>query len=125
MSEPTVRLEVEDVVNAGTDWRVRWRVTNTARDPVRLVSVQAPHGRFRAAAMDLNKVLVESAVVEQVVRVDVAGGADIENAFVIFVVESGDQTWRVLFRIRVLIRGGTPAPVVEAVTSHGVGFSEA
>lgn len=126
MSDPMIAIEVQDVTRAGTEWRVRWNVTNTTGDPVRLVSVQAPHGKFRAEPMDLNKMLVESAVVEQVVRVDAASGEDIENAFVIFLIGSGDQTSRVLFRLRVHIGDdGTPAPVIEAITSHPVGFSGA
>jgi hypothetical protein len=126
MSDPMIAIELLDVTRAGTEWRLRWQVTNAAGDQIRLVSMQAPHGKFRAEPMDLNKVLVESAVVEQVVRVDAAAGDDIENAFVIFLVGSGDQTWRVLFRLRVHVGDdGTPAPVIEAITSHPVGFSEA
>ena len=126
MSDPMIALEMLDATRAGTEWRVRWNVTNTTGDPVRLVSVQAPHGKFRADAMDLNKMLIESAVVEQVVRVDAASGKDIENAFVIFLIGSGDQTWRVLFRLRVHIGDdGAPAPVIEAITSHPVGFTGA
>lgn len=126
MSDPLIAIAMQDVTRAGTDWRLRWAVTNTSGDPVRLVSVQAPHGKFRAEPMDLNRVLAESAVVEQIVRVDAADREDIENAFVIFLVGSGDQTWRVLFRLRVRINDdGSPAPIVEAVTSHPVGFSEA
>ena len=126
MSEPLIAIEVQDVAVAGMDWRLRWKVTNASGEPVRLVSVQAPHGKFRAEPMDLNKVLADNAVVEQTVRVDGQPGGDIENAFVIFLVGSGDQTWRVLFRLRVHINDdGSPAPVIEAVTSHPVGFSEA
>ena len=126
MGEPMIAIEMQGAARAGTDWRLRWQVTNTTGDPVRLVSVQAPHGKFCAEPIDLNKVLVESAVVEQVIRVDAAPGEDVENAFLIFLVGSGDQTWRVLFRLRVHIGDdGSPAPVIEAVTSHPVGFSGA
>jgi hypothetical protein len=126
MSDPMIAIEMVDVTRAGAEWRIRWQVTNTTADPVRLVSVQAPHGKFRAEAIALNKMVVTTAVVEQVVRVDAAPGQDIENAFVIFLVGSGDQTWRVLFRLRVRIAGdGAPAPAIEAITSHPVGFSEA
>jgi hypothetical protein len=121
-----IAIEMVDVTRAGAEWRIRWLVANTTADPVRLVSVQAPHGKFRSESMDLNKMVVETAVVEQVVRVDATPGQDIENAFVIFLVGSGDQTWRVLFRLRVRVAGdGTPAPAIEAITSHPVGFSEA
>lgn len=126
MSDPLIAIALQDVARAGADWRLRWAVTNTTSDPLRLVSVQAPHGKFRAEPIDLNKVLVDSAVVEQTARVDARPGEDIENAFVIFLVGSGEQTWRVLFRLRVHINDdGSPAPVIEAVTSHPVGFSEA
>jgi len=126
MSDPMIAIEMQEVARAGTEWRLRWQVTNTSSDPVRLVSVQAPHGKFRAEPMALNKMLVETAAVDQVVRVDAAPGEDIENAFVIFLVGSGDQTWRVLFRLRVHISDdGAPAPVIEAITSHPVGFTGA
>ncbi len=126
MSDPLIAIEVLELARAGTEWRLRWQVTNTSSDPVRLVSVQAPHGKFRAEPLALNKMLVETAAVEQIVRVDAARGEDIENAFVIFLVGSGDQTWRVLFRLRVHVSDdGTPAPVIEAITSHPVGFTEA
>ena len=63
--------------------------------------------------------------VEQTVRIEGAAGEDIENAFVIFVVVKEKETWRVLFRVRVhLGSDGTPAPVVEAMSTHRVGFSE-
>jgi hypothetical protein len=121
-----IAIEMLDVTRAGTEWRLRWQVTNASTDPVRLVSVQAPHGKFRGDLMDLNKMLVETAIVEQLVRVDASPGEDIENAFLIFLVGSDDQTRRVLFRLRVHINDdGTPAPAIEAVTSHPVGFSEA
>ena len=126
MSDPMIAIAMQDVARAGTEWRLRWQVTNTSSDPVRLVNVHAPHGKFRAEPMELNKTLVETALVEQMVRLDAAPGEDIENAFVIFLVGSGDQTWRVLFRLRVHVSDdGAPAPVIEAITSHPVGFTEA
>ena len=126
MSDPMIAIQMQDVARVGTEWRLRWQVTNTTGDPVRLVSVQAPHGKFRADPMDLNKMLVDTAIVEQVIKVDAAPDEDIENAFVIFLVGSGDQTWRVLFRLRVHTSDdGTPTPAIEATTSHPVGFSEA
>ena len=43
----------------------------------------------------------------------------------IFVAVKEHETWRVLFRVRVRMSAdGTPAPVVEAMSTHRVGFTE-
>lgn len=63
-------------------------------DPLRVISVRAPHATFRAERTDLTKKLVETGVVEQAVRVNAASDEDIENVFVIFLVGSGDQSSR-------------------------------
>lgn len=121
-----LRLEPRDVIRVNGSWRVRWRVTNVGNDHVRLVAVRAPHSRFRSDPIDLNVVVVESAGIEQTLRIEAAPGEEIENAFVIFVVVKERETWRVLFRVRVHVGAdGTPAPAVEAMSSHRVGFSEA
>jgi hypothetical protein len=126
VSEPVLRLEARDAIRVNGSWRVRWRVTNVGTEHVRLVAVRAPHSRFRADATDLNVVVVETVGVEQTLRVEAAPGEEIENAFVIFVVVKDKQTWRVLFRVRVHMDAeGTPAPIVEAMSTHRVGFSEA
>ena len=126
MSEPVLRLESRDAVRVNGSWRIRWRVTNVGSEHVRLVAVRAPHGRFRADSTDLNVVVVETVIVEQTLRVEAAPGEEIENAFVIFVVVKDKQTWRVLFRVRVHMDAeGTPAPIVEAMSTHRVGFAEA
>jgi hypothetical protein len=126
MSEPILQLEARDAVRVNGSWRVRWRVTNVGGEHVRLVAVRAPHSRFRADPVDLNVVVVESAAVEQTLRIEAAPGEEIENAFVIFVVVKEHETWRVLFRVRVLVGAdGTPAPAVEAMSTHRVGFAEA
>jgi hypothetical protein len=126
MSEPVLRLEAREAVRVNGSWRVRWRVTNAGSDHVRLVAVRAPHGRFRSDPVDLNVVAVETVNVEQTLRVEAAPGEEIENAFVIFVVVADRETWRVLFRVRVRMDAeGTPAPLVEAMNTHRVGFTEA
>jgi hypothetical protein len=126
MSEPVLRLEARDAVRVNGSWRVRWRVTNAGSDHVRLVAVRSPHSRFRSDPVDLNVVAVESVNVEQTLRIEAAPGEEIENAFVIFVVVTDHETWRVLFRVRVRMDAeGTPAPVVEATSTHRVGFAEA
>jgi len=126
VSEPVLRLESRDAVRVNGSWRIRWRVTNVGSEHVRLVAVRAPHGRFRADSTDLNVVVVETVIVEQTLRVEAAPGEEIENAFVIFVVVKEHETWRVLFRVRVHVGAdGTPAPLVEAMSTHRVGFAEA
>jgi hypothetical protein len=126
MSEPILQLEARDAVRVNGSWRVRWRVTNIGSEHVRLVAVRAPHSRFRADSMDLNVVVVENAGIEQTLRIEAAPGEEIENAFVIFVVVKEHETWRVLFRVRVHVGpDGTPAPLVEAMSTHRVGFAEA
>jgi len=125
MSAPVLRLELRDAMRVDGAWRLRWRVTNVGTDHVRLVAVRAPHSRFRAEPMDLNVVVMETAGVDQSLRIDARPGEDIENAFVIFVVVKDKETWRVLFRVRVHVGpDGAPAPVVEAMSTHRVGFSE-
>jgi hypothetical protein len=101
-------------------------VTNPRDDQVRLVAVQAPHSRFRSEPIDLDLTFRQSVDVEQTFRVEAAPGEEIENAFVIFVVETEEERWRVLFRVRVRIEdGGSPSVSVEAMSTHRVGFSEA
>ena len=120
-----LRLEARDAVRVDSSWRVRWRVTNVGAEHVRLVAVRAPHSRFRSDPSDLNTLVAESAMVEHVLRVEAAPGEEIENAFVIFIVVKEQETWRVLFRVRVKMSDdGMPAPMVEAMSAHRVGFSE-
>jgi len=125
MSEPVLRLEARDAVRVNGSWRVRWRVTNVGTEHVRLVAVRAPHSRFRADPVDLNVVVVETVTVDQTLRIEAAPGEEIENAFVIFVAVKEHETWRVLFRVRVHMGAdGMPAPLVEAMSTHRVGFAE-
>jgi hypothetical protein len=125
MSAPDLRLEAREASRVNGSWRVRWRLTNSGAEHVRLVAVRAPHSRFRADPIDLNVVVIDGATVEQALRVEAAPGEEIENAFVIFVAVIGPETWRVLFRVRVRVDAeGTPTPEVEAVSTHRVGFSE-
>ena len=122
---PVLRLEARDATRVNGSWRVRWRVTNVGSEHVRLVAVRAPHGRFRSDPADLNLVVADSVVVDQTLSVEAAPGEEVENAFVIFIVVKDKETWRVLFRVRVrMLEDGTPAPAVEAMSSHRVGFSD-
>ena len=59
-----------------------------------------------------------------VVRTEGSAGSEIENAFLIVLLEQDDERWRVLARLRVpLDHAGRPRPRIEAVTVQRVGFS--
>ena len=125
MSAPALRLEAREATRVDGMWRVQWRVTNLGGDHVRLVAARAPHPSFRSDAQELNAVVVESASFEQTVTVEAQPGADIENAFVILVAVKERETWRVLFRVRVHVGAdGTPAPHVEAASTHRIALPE-
>jgi hypothetical protein len=125
MSAPVLKLELRDATRVNGSWRLRWRVTSVGGEHVRLVAIRSPHSRFRSDPADLNVVAVESVTVDQTVRIEAAPGEEVENAFVIFVAVKDKETWRVLFRVRVrMAEDGTPQPLVEAMSTHRVGFSE-
>ncbi len=125
MTAPELRLEAREAMRVGGVWRVQWRVTNLGGDHVRLVAVRAPHPSFRSEPLELNALVVESASFEQAVLVAAEPGAVIENAFVIFVAVKDRETWRVLFRLRVHVGAdGTPAPLVEAASTHRITLPE-
>ena len=125
MSAPVLKLEPRDATRVNGSWRVRWRITNVGSEHVRLVAVRAPHSRFRSDPMDLNVVVADSATIDQTLRIEAAPGEEVENAFVIFVAVKEKETWRVLFRVRIHMGDdGTPEPLVEAMSTHRVGFSE-
>lgn len=126
MSTPALRLEARDAVRVNGSWRIRWRVANDGPDHARLVAIRAPHSRFRSEPVDLNIVVVESAIVDQTLRVAAAPGEEVPDASVVLVAVSDRETWRVAFGVRVRVRpDGTPAPLVESVEAQRVGFTEA
>ncbi len=126
MSAPQLRLEPVEATRAtGSTWRTWWRVTNETGGEVQLLSVRAPHARFHAEAADLDLAVTATARVEMKVRVEAAPGEEIENAFVILIARREHETWRLMFRVRVRLDDrGTPWPIVEALTTHRVGFTE-
>lgn len=125
MSAPRLRLEPVEATRTNGTWRTWWRVTNEGGGEVRLLSIRAPHARFRAEPADLDLAVTTAARVEMKVRVEAAPGEEVENAFVILIARHERETWRLMFRVRVgLDESGTPRPVVESLTSHRVGFTE-
>ena len=124
----TPRLRVEPVGLAtrdGDGWRTIWRVANADPLAVRIVAAVAPHAKFRGeASLDREVRAGGSMQFSLVVRVDGSAGTEIENAFVILLIQQGDDHWRVLARLHVILDDETrPRPRVDSVTVQRVGFS--
>jgi hypothetical protein len=122
------RLTIEPLGIAkrdGEGWRTTWRVANPEPDSVRIVAVVAPHSQFRGeTSLDREIRGKASTQFSLVVRTLGAIGSEIENAFVILLVEKGEDRWRILARLRVALEeGARPRPRVETVTTQRVGFS--
>lgn len=122
---PVLTLEAREVTRVNGSWRVRWRIGNTGGGHVRLVAMRAPHGRFHADPEDLSIVVADTAAIEQTLRIEAAPGEEVEGVAVVFMAVVERQTWRALFRVRVLMRAdGTPAPIVEGVVTEHLGPGE-
>jgi hypothetical protein len=126
MSAPRLRIEpLGSAKRDGDGWRTTWRVTNPDPDAVRVVGAIAPHSQFRGeATLDREIRGKGTSQFSLVVQIIGTSGGEIENAFVILLVQRGDDRWRVLARLRVpLDEDARPRPRVEAVTVQRVGFS--
>jgi hypothetical protein len=122
------QLQIEPVGVAkrdGEGWRTTWRVANAEPDPVHLVAVVAPHSQFRGeTSLDRELRGKSSSQFSLVLRTEGASGSEIENAFLILLVQQGEERWRILARLRVpLEEAARPRPRVEAITVQRVGFS--
>ena len=125
-ARPALRIDpVGAAARDGDGWRTTWSVSNAAPRPVQVRAATAPHSQFRGqVALALDVPATGAATFPLVVRVDGVAGAEIENAFLIVVVDVEDTQWRVLARLRVRLEdGGRPRPRIEAVTVQRVGFS--
>jgi hypothetical protein len=122
----TPRLRIEPLGAAkreGDGWRTTWRVANSDADSVRVLDAVAPHARFRGEAT-VDRIVRRSRAMTFPIVVRISGAAEIENAFVILLVEQSEERWRVLARLRVeLDKAGAPRPRIESVTLQRVGFS--
>ena len=126
MSAPRLRIEPLGVAKREeTGWRTTWSVTNLATDAIRVVGAVAAHAQFRGeASVDREVRSKASTQISLTVETVGAAGTEIENAYVILLVQQGDERWRVLVRLRVpLDAEGRPRPHVEGVTVQRVGFS--
>lgn len=126
MNAPRLRIEPLGAAKRdGEGWRTTWRVTNLDPDAVRVVGAIAPHAQFRGeATLDREIRGKGTTQLSLVARVEGKAGGEIENAFVILLIQRGDERWRVLARLRVpLEEDARPRPRVEAVTVQRVGFS--
>jgi len=126
VNQPQLAIEpLGEAKRDGDGWRTTWRVANLRAESVRVLGSTAPHSRFRGeAAVDREIRGKSTTQLSLVVRIDFGAGAEIENAFVILLIQQGDERWRVLARLRVPLDGdGRPRPRVESVTVQRVGFS--
>ena len=124
---PALRIEPAGAAERdGDGWRTTWSVSNAAPRPIRVRGATAPHSRFRGqVALALDVPATGTATFPLAVRVEGIGGSEIENAFLIVLVDVEDAQWRVLARLRVrLENGGRPRSRIEAVTVQRVGFSD-
>ena len=126
MASPALRIDPVGLAErAGDGWRTTWSVSNAAPEPVRIRGATAPHSQFRGQAeLSLDVPANRTATFPLVVLVDGDAGAEIENAFLIVLIDANAEQWRVLTRLRVrLEEGGRPRPRIETVTVQRVGFS--
>jgi hypothetical protein len=126
VSAPQLRIEPLGAAKRdGDGWRTTWRVTNVDTDPARIVGAAAPHSQFRGESVLDREVRGKgSTQISLVVRIEGVAGREIANAFVILLVQRGEERWRILTRLRITLdHEDTPHPRVEAVTVQRVGFS--
>ena len=126
MNPPRLGIEPLGVAKRdGEGWRTTWRVANLDADTVRVVGAFAPHSQFRGETSIDREIRGKGTTqFSLLVRIDGAAGGEIENAFVIVLVQHGDERWRVLARLRVALDAeARPRPRIEVVTVQRVGFS--
>jgi hypothetical protein len=117
---PRVAIAVVDVARSGDLWRMSWRITSDVA--LRLRHAAAPHGKLRAADLDID--LTTPAELTLEVTSSEPPGSVIENTFLILTAEADARSWRILARMLVRVDGdGVPRPNVERVDVQEVGFS--
>jgi hypothetical protein len=123
---PRVTVEPLAVTRAAAGkWTVRWRITNEG-EPLHLVGIAAPHGKFRSPdhAIDVRLDVRGTFEPQLEIACSEPAGSEIENTFVILTAEAGGTGWRILTRMRVRVAvDGVPHPVTERIDVQEVGFS--
>lgn len=125
MNAPRLRIEPLGSAKREEDgWRTTWRVANAEQYAVRVVGAIAPHSHFRGEASLDREIRGKGSTQFPLVVLTPGARGEIENAFLILLVEQGDVRWRVITRLRVAVDDeGRPEPRVETVTMQRVGFS--
>lgn len=125
MNAPRLRIEPLGSAKREEDgWRTTWRVANAEQYAVRVVGAIAPHSHFRGEASLDREIRGKGSTQFPLVVLTPGARGEIENAFLILLVEQGDVRWRALTRLRVAVDDeGRPEPRVETVTMQRVGFS--
>jgi hypothetical protein len=126
LNAPQLRIEPLGVAKReGEAWRTTWRIANTDAEAVRVLGAIAPHTMFRGETT-VDRVVRGKGTTQfpLVVRTEGKPGGEIENAFVIVLLQASDTQWRLLARLRVALEDAArPRPRVETVTVQRVGFS--
>ena len=107
-------------------WRVEWRVRNLGREPLEILVVRLPHGKFRSEEQELMphpKLLAnQSGQIELAVACGERPGTIVENAFLIFRVRWLERPWRIFARLTVTFdERGAPRTTTELITAQPVG----
>jgi hypothetical protein len=110
-------------------WQAAWRVTNLSDRVLEILAAWCPHGRFRAPAWELSPAprlnSGESVTIATVVACDESPGTVVENAFVILRTRWGDEPWRILARLEILVdERQTPRNTVALLTTQPIGFAD-
>ncbi len=120
-------LPVRSRLDADT-WAGTWRIENVSQRPTRILAAWLPHGRYRSDRCTLEppRLLTpgESTLLDLPVHCSEEPGTEIENAFLILQVTWGEESWRVLARLRVIVdAAGTPQNRCELITTQPIGFA--
>jgi len=113
--------------NSG-QWLFKWRVRNMTETPMSLVSVRAPHGKFKAEEREFGPEVKISAqdhfILDLAVACEELPNTIVENAFLILLVSWQENQWRVFVRLRITVdQQGRPQTTTESISAQQVGFS--
>jgi hypothetical protein len=128
--EPSIAVEqVEPSRRENSNrWFFRWRLRNKSNHAMRLSSVRAPHGKFKAEERKLLPPATiaagDSFILDMAVTCEEPPGTIIENAFLILFVDWQENHWRLFVRLQITVnQQGNPAAATQSITVQRVGFS--